>query len=92
MTPKRRARANAEKGPALPDAEQRRLILEELDRNLLVEAAAGTGKTTSLVGRMAALLRTGTCERIRSLAAVTLLRDEPDDIHRSKPLIFANVR
>ena len=74
MTPKRRARANGDKGPALPDAEQRRLILEELNRNLLVEAAAGTGKTTSLVGRMAALLRTGTCERIRSLAAVTFTR------------------
>jgi len=68
-----RPRTN-KKRPVLPDAEERRLILEELARNLLVEAAAGTGKTTSMVGRMAALLRTGRCERIRSLAAVTFTR------------------
>ena len=67
-------RPRKEERPALPDAEQRQLILEALDRNLLVEAAAGTGKTTSMVGRMVALLCTGRCERIRSLAAVTFTR------------------
>ena len=34
------------------DADQRELILTALDINLLVEAAAGTGKTTALVGRI----------------------------------------
>ena len=57
-----------------PDQDQRDLILTGLDRNMLVEAAAGTGKTTSMVGRMVALLRTGTCEDVRSLAAVTFTR------------------
>ena len=57
-----------------PDQDQRELILDLLDRNMLVEAAAGTGKTTSMVGRMIALLRTGSCASARSLAAVTFTR------------------
>ena len=56
-----------------PDNEQRRRILEDLDTTMLVEAAAGTGKTTSMVGRMVALLREGKCE-IDTLAAVTFTR------------------
>lgn len=58
----------------LDDQEQRDLILTQLDCNMLVEAAAGTGKTTSMVERMIALLRTGKCAGIRSLAAVTFTR------------------
>ncbi|MHC5077886.1 MAG: UvrD-helicase domain-containing protein [Planctomycetota bacterium] len=58
---------------ALPDQEQRDQILHALNRNLLVEAAAGTGKTTSMVARMVALLRKGKCS-IRSLVAVTFTR------------------
>ncbi len=45
-----------------PDQEQRDRIVDDLDRNMLVEAAAGTGKTTSMVERMVALLAKGTCE------------------------------
>jgi ATP-dependent exoDNAse (exonuclease V) beta subunit len=41
------------------DAEDRRRIQEEFDDTLFVEAAAGTGKTTALVGRIVALLRAG---------------------------------
>ena len=41
------------------DAEARRQIAEHLDATLFVEAAAGTGKTTALVGRIVALLRSG---------------------------------
>jgi len=52
-------RAPRERGPALVDAEQRRVIREELDQTLFVEAAAGTGKTTELVRRMVAVLLTG---------------------------------
>jgi ATP-dependent helicase/nuclease subunit A len=58
----------------LPDREDRDLILRELDRSILVEAAAGTGKTASIVGRMLALLRSGKCDSIRTMAAVTFTR------------------
>lgn len=37
-------------------AENRELITRELDKTLIVEAAAGTGKTTELVGRIVALI------------------------------------
>lgn len=57
-----------------PDQEQRDLILGELDVNMLVEAAAGTGKTTCMLGRMVALLRTGKCADTGNLAAVTFTR------------------
>ena len=43
----------------LPDAAARETILDNLDANLVVEAAAGTGKTTCLVGRIMNLFRTG---------------------------------
>jgi ATP-dependent helicase/nuclease subunit A len=56
------------------DQDRRDRILTELRRNVLVEAAAGTGKTTCMLGRMISLLRTGTCGKIRHLAAVTFTR------------------
>ena len=53
----------------LPDAEARRAIEEDLGVSLLVEAAAGTGKTTSLVARMTELIRSGatTVDRISAV-------------------------
>ena len=57
----------------LPDAADRRLIETELDTTMLVEAAAGTGKTTSLMKRMVALLAEGRCS-IERMAAVTFTR------------------
>jgi ATP-dependent helicase/nuclease subunit A len=50
----------------LDDAEARRQIREDLDTTLFVEAAAGTGKTTELVSRIVAILRSGrgTLDRI----------------------------
>lgn len=56
-----------------PDKEQRDLIVTRLDKSMLVEAAAGTGKTTSMIQRMTALLETGACP-ISKLAAVTFTR------------------
>ncbi len=53
-----------------PDQPDRDAIVRELDRNFLVEAAAGTGKTTSLVDRAVALLAEGKTT-IEHLAAVT---------------------
>ena len=50
----------------LPDAEARHRILTDFGTTLFVEAAAGTGKTTALVGRIVALIRNGlgTLDRI----------------------------
>ncbi|MFH1068369.1 MAG: UvrD-helicase domain-containing protein, partial [Candidatus Glassbacteria bacterium] len=56
-----------------PDQPQRALIETCLEFNLLVEAAAGTGKTTGMVARMAALISSGRC-RPENLAAVTFTR------------------
>jgi ATP-dependent helicase/nuclease subunit A len=43
----------------LPDQQARERIASELDANLVVEAGAGTGKTTVLVERVVSLLATG---------------------------------
>jgi ATP-dependent helicase/nuclease subunit A len=43
----------------LADTEARRRILTEFGTSFFVEAAAGTGKTTALVGRIVGLIRTG---------------------------------
>jgi ATP-dependent helicase/nuclease subunit A len=55
--------------PLIDDA-AREAIRTRLDVTMMVEAAAGTGKTTSLVQRMVALIRSGTC-RVDTLAAIT---------------------
>ncbi|HKA16521.1 MAG TPA: UvrD-helicase domain-containing protein [Myxococcota bacterium] len=52
------------------DADARRRIAEHLDTTLFVEAAAGTGKTTALVGRIVALLRSGRTS-LRGVVALT---------------------
>jgi ATP-dependent helicase/nuclease subunit A len=56
-----------------PDQKARDRIEEDLVTTLLVEAAAGTGKTASLVNRMAALVSSGRCS-VETLAAVTFTR------------------
>ena len=56
--------------PPIGDAGARETIRKDLDTNLIVEAAAGTGKTTELVNRMIAALRTSRA-RIDHVAAVT---------------------
>jgi ATP-dependent exoDNAse (exonuclease V) beta subunit len=52
------------------DAAARRAIREDLEATLIVEAAAGTGKTTELVARMIAMLSEGRA-RLSSIVAVT---------------------
>src|SRR5260221_1691815 len=54
----------------LADERARQRIRGDLDSTLVVEAAAGTGKTTELVGRVLSLLRTGRASLSR-LVAVT---------------------
>lgn len=55
------------------DEESRRRIATELDANFFVEAGAGSGKTRSLVNRLAGLIRTGRAQ-IENIAAVTFTR------------------
>ena len=52
------------------DAEARRAISDSLDETLVVEAAAGTGKTTELVTRIVRVLATDRA-KIDGIVAVT---------------------
>ncbi|MBA3585277.1 MAG: UvrD-helicase domain-containing protein, partial [Gemmatimonadetes bacterium] len=60
-------------GPPPPDQPARDRIASDLDVSLLVEAGAGSGKTTALLERMVALLATGSAEAAE-IAAVTFTR------------------
>ena len=57
----------------LPDARARERIATDLGTNLLVEAGAGAGKTTAMVGRMLRLVSSGAA-RVEEIAAVTFTR------------------
>ncbi len=59
--------------PPLADEAARRRIREALEESQLVEAAAGTGKTTVLVERLVAILEQG-LGKVDGLAAVTFTR------------------
>lgn len=62
-----------------PDATARRRIESDLDVNLLVEAGAGSGKTTALVARMVALVTTGSAT-VDQIAAVTFTRKAASEL------------
>ena len=53
----------------LPDHVARRRVRDDLDATVFVEAGAGSGKTTSLVDRVEALVRDGI--EMRAIAAIT---------------------
>lgn len=53
----------------LTDEDARRIIVERTDQTIFVEAGAGTGKTTELVGRIVALIRGGV--PVSRIAAIT---------------------
>ncbi|WP_078429272.1 UvrD-helicase domain-containing protein [Alkalihalobacterium alkalinitrilicum] len=63
----------------LMDKNERDKIMQDLDTNFLVEAGAGSGKTYSLVQRMANLVTTGTYE-IREIVAITFTRKAADEL------------
>lgn len=67
--PKSRTERFAPPGIAPGDDDARQAIAADLDSTVLVEAAAGTGKTRSLVDRMVALVATGraTVDRISAV-------------------------
>jgi ATP-dependent exoDNAse (exonuclease V) beta subunit len=56
--------------PRRTDEDSRRIIRENLDDTLVVEAAAGTGKTTELVNRIVRVLAEGRAN-VREIVAVT---------------------
>ena len=55
------------------DYKYREMIVNNLDDSILVEAGAGSGKTTSLVNRMLALIAAGKCS-VDQMAAITFTR------------------
>ncbi|WP_216830233.1 UvrD-helicase domain-containing protein [Alkalihalobacterium elongatum] len=63
----------------LMDKNERDKIMLNLHTNFLVEAGAGSGKTYSLVQRMANLVTTGTYE-IREIVAITFTRKAADEL------------
>jgi hypothetical protein len=56
--------------PPAPDQAARERIVEDLDSTLFVEAGAGSGKTSSLIDRILALVGSGAAE-LRHTAAIT---------------------
>lgn len=60
------------------DQADRDRILTDLNTTLLVEAGAGSGKTTSLVGRLLALIELGV--RIDQIAAITFTNKAADEM------------
>ena len=63
----------------LTDQAERDAIKDDLQTTILVEAAAGTGKTTSMIDRMVNLLASGNLQ-IDTLAAVTFTRKAAAEI------------
>ncbi|MBE3113428.1 MAG: UvrD-helicase domain-containing protein [Actinobacteria bacterium] len=57
----------------LIDQKARDKIIKEINRNILVEASAGSGKTSSLIHRMAALLKSGKF-KVDEMTAITFTR------------------
>jgi ATP-dependent helicase/nuclease subunit A len=75
--------------PAPPDAAARARIGSDLDATLFVEAGAGAGKTTALVGRVLELLRRGV--PITAIAAITFTEKAAADLrHRLRQELSAS--
>jgi ATP-dependent helicase/nuclease subunit A len=64
---------------AIPDIDVRNEIKNNLDVNILVEAGAGSGKTTSIVSRMVSLIVSGKCS-IENIAAITFTRKAAQEL------------
>ncbi|HZK18632.1 MAG TPA: UvrD-helicase domain-containing protein, partial [Clostridia bacterium] len=71
----------------LKDQKARDDVVGELDRCLLVEAGAGSGKTYSMVQRMVALVREGKCA-VENMAAVTFTRKAAAELKERFQLVL----
>src|SRR4051812_10396309 len=76
------ARRNGNDQPI--DAKVREQIRTDIDHNLIVEAGAGTGKTTSLVGRIVEILASGRSD-VDGLGVITFT-------HKAAAELSARVR
>jgi ATP-dependent helicase/nuclease subunit A len=65
--------------PSLNDERSRAAIVSDLDRNLLVEAGAGSGKTHMMAARMASGIASGKYQ-IEHMAAVTFTRKAASEL------------
>ena len=63
----------------LPDEQARQQIVQDLDTCILVEAGAGSGKTSSLIARMVALIREGRAPA-EKMAAITFTRKAAQEL------------
>src|SRR5687768_4954116 len=70
MTEKGKTKNEKGKAQVLADRQDRGLISDALDDTLIVEAAAGTGKTTELVHRIVRVIETGRAE-VTEIVSVT---------------------
>lgn len=70
------------------DENVRQRIATDLDTNMLVEAGAGSGKTTSLIGRMLALIERGT--PVERIAAVTFTRKAANELRERFQISLEN--
>ena len=72
----------------LPDRSDRQAIATDLGTNLFVEAGAGSGKTSSLVGRIVALVASGV--EIGTIAAITFTEKAAAELrHRLRAQLIA---
>jgi len=63
----------------IPDIDVREEIKNNLDVNILVEAGAGSGKTTSMINRMVSLIISGKCS-VENIAAITFTRKAAQEL------------
>ncbi|MGE6259153.1 UvrD-helicase domain-containing protein [Heyndrickxia sporothermodurans] len=61
------------------DEQERKKIEKLLNQNILVEAGAGSGKTTCLVNRMVNLIRTGTF-KVNEIVAITFTKKAAEEL------------
>ena len=78
----------------LVDAKARARILSDYESTLFVEAAAGNGKTTVLVGRIVGLIRSGkgTLARIVAVTFTEKAAGEPAGVERQFEMVAHPVR